>query len=58
MNSNELNILGFIVGAAGIGYGIYMSRKMNKICNRIDKSLETMEDYGRQHRNRYSAGPR
>ena len=45
MNSNELkNILGFIVGAAGIGYGIYMSRKMNKICNRIDKSLETMED--------------
>lgn len=44
MRSNELNILGFVVGAIGIGYAIYISRKMNRICDKINTSLEDMEE--------------
>lgn len=34
--------LGAIIGIAGVGYAIYVTRKMDKICNKIDKSVDDL----------------
>ena len=40
MKNNELNYLGIIVGVAGIGYAFYTSYKMNKLCEKIDTTID------------------
>lgn len=44
MQNRDINLLGFIVGAAGFGYAIYTTHKMNKICKKIDSSLDEMTE--------------
>ena len=39
MNKN-INILGIIVGIAGVAYALYTTRKMDKLCNKIDKTID------------------
>ena len=34
--------LGIAIGVVGVGYAIYVSRKMNKICDKIDKSVDDL----------------
>lgn len=40
MSNKELNNLGILIGIAGVGYAIYVTHKMNKLCDKIDRSVD------------------
>lgn len=42
MKNNELNYVGIIFGIAGIGYALYTSYKMNKLCEKIDTTVDNI----------------
>lgn len=42
MKNNELNYLGIIFGVVGIGYAFYTSYKMNKLCEKIDTTVDNI----------------
>lgn len=38
--SRDFNVVGIIVGIAGVAYAFYTTKKMNDLCNKIDKTID------------------
>jgi uncharacterized membrane protein YheB (UPF0754 family) len=44
ISDKNLGRLGVLVGLVGVGYGLYVTNKMNKLAKKIDKTIDELSD--------------